>query len=51
MYLFRVTVSAVGLFQEIILNSLFRIYVLNNMTQMQQVNKNSNIKYDIIQIN
>ena len=27
-----------------------RVYVLNNMTQMLQVSKNSNIKYNIIQI-
>ena len=42
-------VNAVGLFQKIILNTIQ--CVLNNMTQMLQVSKNSNIKYNIIQIN
>ena len=44
MYAFRVTVTVVALFQKILLNN--RTYVLNNMTQMLQVNKNSNIKYN-----
>ena len=48
MYAFRVTVTAVGLFQKILLNT--RTYILNNMTQMLQVNKNSDIKYNIIQV-
>ena len=36
-----------------ILGSIFQpphTYVLNNMTQMLQVNKNSNIKYNMIQV-
>ena len=49
MYAFRVTASAVGLFQKILFKHS-RTYVLNNMTQMLQVNKNSNIKYNIIQV-
>ena len=49
MYAFKVTVTAVRLFQK---NSFKhnRTYVLNNMTQMLQVNKNSNIKFNIIQV-
>ena len=49
MYAFRVTVNAVRLFPK---NSFGhnRTYVLNNMTQMLQVNKNNNIKYNIIQV-
>ena len=49
MYAFRVTVTIVGFFPKnyFIHN---RTYVLNNMTQMLQAGKNSNIKYDIIQV-
>ena len=49
MYTFRVTVTAVGLFQKIVFKH-YRTYVLNNMTQMLQVNKNSNIKYNMVQV-
>ena len=44
MYAFRVTVSAVGLFQKPLLNTI------THMTQMLQVNKNSNINYNVIQV-
>ena len=51
MYAFRVTASVVGLLQKIKIKfKRNRTYVLNNMTQMLQVNKNSNIKYNIIQV-
>ena len=47
-YTFRVTVIAIGLFQKIVLNTM--THVLYNMTQILQVNKNSNIKYNMIQV-
>ena len=50
MYTLRVTVTAIGLFQKIILNTVAHRYLLKNMTQMLQVNKNSNIKYNKIQV-
>ena len=51
LYALRVTVTAVELFQKILLNTMaHRKYVLNNMTQKLQVNKNTNIKYNIIQV-
>ena len=40
---------AVGLSQKVFLKHN-RTNILNNMTQMLQVSKNSNIKYDIIQV-
>ena len=49
MYAFRVTVSAVGSLQGILLNTIAH-NVLKNMTQMLQVNKNSNIKYNTKQV-
>ena len=48
MFAFRVTFSAVGLFQKILLSTI--AHVLNNMTQMLQKNKNSSIKYNKIQV-
>ena len=46
---FRVTVTVVGLLKK---NSFKhnRTYFLKNMTQMLQVNKNSNFKYNLIQV-
>ena len=44
MYAFRVTFSTVGLFQKILINTVA------HMTQMLQVNDDSNIKYNIMQV-
>ena len=41
--------TAVGLSQKVFLKHN-RTNILNNMTQILQVSKNSNIKYDIIQV-
>ena len=49
MYAFSETATAVELFQKVILNTIVH-YALNNMTQILQVNKNSNVKYNIIQV-
>ena len=49
MYAFRVTVTAVELLQKTLFKHN-RTYVLNKKTQMLQVNKNSNIKYNMIQV-
>ena len=48
MYAFRVTVTG-----RVVPKNSFepnRTYVLSNMTQMLQMNKNSSIKYSIIQV-
>ena len=41
-------------FRKVVPKNYFKhngLYVLNNMTQMLYVSKNSNIKYSIIQVN
>ena len=49
MYAFIVTVSVVGLLQRILLNTITHIYI-EQYDAMLHVNKNSNIKYNIIQV-
>ena len=48
MYAFRVTVSTIEFFQKNLKYN--RTCVFNNMMQMLQVNKNSNIKYNTSKI-